>query len=371
MSQTLASPPPLASPRGFWARVWDDPNLRSIAVGVLGMLLVHLLLLLFAPYALRIDRGPHVTRPRSYARQFNIQLAPETFPKPVPKQQKPFKFVETNPDAPENIPDKTENFGAQNQQAAQEKPAVNQHHDRPQIEGQKEIHSTQIVSGQLQKPTEQLEQAHPEITPQETAATAPRQEQNPLSGFDKTTGKDDQGYASALAKPADTQKPVPYKIEGVKNAPNIEGATSTLPQIDPKHPRPRPMVVRQQQVRPAIFEENKFGTQNIGPVAYDARWSNYGAYLQRMIESIQIEWDRILIESRAYPISGTHVTVKFRLDKEGKISAIIDVEGTAGNEWEKVCTSAITNRAPYGPWTDDMITVLGDSQELTFTFYYQ
>ena len=47
------------------------------------------------------------------------------------------------------------------------------------------------------------------------------------------------------------------------------------------------------------------------------------------------------------------------------------VDGTAGNQAEKACTSAITARAPYGPWTDDMIAVLGQSQELTFTFFYQ
>jgi hypothetical protein len=30
-----------------------------------------------------------------------------------------------------------------------------------------------------------------------------------------------------------------------------------------------------------------------------------------------------------------------------------------------------TDRAPYGPWTDDMKAVLGSQQEMTFTFYYQ
>jgi hypothetical protein len=33
--------------------------------------------------------------------------------------------------------------------------------------------------------------------------------------------------------------------------------------------------------------------------------------------------------------------------------------------------SAITKPAPYGPWTDDMKAVLGEQQEMTFTFYYQ
>jgi hypothetical protein len=127
----------------------------------------------------------------------------------------------------------------------------------------------------------------------------------------------------------------------------------------------------QQQVRPAIFTENKLGTKNIGAIAYDAKWSNYGQYLQKMIETVQIQWERILTESRVYPTSGTSVKVVFRMNTEGRISQIVSVEGTAGNQAEKACASAITARAPYGPWTDDMIAVLGDSQELTFTFYYQ
>jgi hypothetical protein len=38
---------------------------------------------------------------------------------------------------------------------------------------------------------------------------------------------------------------------------------------------------------------------------------------------------------------------------------------------ERACMSAITDRAPYGEWTDDMKAVLGEQQEMTFTFYYQ
>jgi len=37
----------------------------------------------------------------------------------------------------------------------------------------------------------------------------------------------------------------------------------------------------------------------------------------------------------------------------------------------RACVSAITTRAPYGDWTDDMIAVLGSEQEMTFSFYYQ
>ncbi len=371
MTVSLASPSPLVSFRRWCADVWGDPDSRSVAIGVIGVVLVHLLLLLFAPYALRSERVGSIIRPHSSTREFNIEIAPDSFARPAPVRPPPFKFVETNPNAPDNVPDKTDNFGAQNQQAAQEKPTPNGKSDHPAMEGRTDLHSTQIVSGQL---TKQVQQPPAPAAPQQpvtAAEAAPRQEQNPLPGFEKVEGDNANAFGSNIAKFAEGAKAVPERIEGVKNAPLIQGATSAQPQIDPHHPRPRPQIVSQQQVRPAIFEQNKFGTSNIGLNAWDAKWSNYGQYLQKLIESVQIQWERILTESQVYPTSGTMVTVKFQLNKEGEISQILSVEGTAGNQAEKACTSAITSRAPYGPWTDDMIAVLGESQELTFTFFYQ
>jgi hypothetical protein len=42
------------------------------------------------------------------------------------------------------------------------------------------------------------------------------------------------------------------------------------------------------------------GFRNIGPAAVDVRWSDYGDYLELMIESVQIEWERILIANRIH-----------------------------------------------------------------------
>src|SRR5205085_998972 len=122
-------------------------------------------------------------RPHAAPRQFNIELAPDTFAKPAEvKPPPPFKFVETNPDAPENTPDKTQNFAARNTQAAQEKPAEKNDSDRPTTQGKKDFDTTQIVSGQLTKPVEHME-AVPEVVtpPQEQKVAKLKAEQNPLS----------------------------------------------------------------------------------------------------------------------------------------------------------------------------------------------
>ncbi len=352
-------------------RLSANPDTRSVQIGVLGTVLVHLLLFLIVPYLLRMEPLEKMA-PAPAAREFNIELAPDAFPStPPPKPPAPFKFVETNPDAPDNVPDKTENFGAQNQQAAQEKPTPDVGNDRPAMEGRKDFESNQIVSGQLSPPTPPLPSAPPvEETPPEHTTAAPRLEQNPLSGVEKIEGEDADSYGSNIAKFADDAKPVYEKVEGVKEAPLVEGATSMTPRIDPKRPRPAPKL--EKRARPAIFAETKIGTSNIGPVAFDAKWSNYGQYLQQLIETVQIQWDRILIQSKVYPASGTMVVVKFRLNKKGEVAEILGVTSESGAEQAKqACVSAITARSPFGEWTDDMIAILGDDQELTFSFYYQ
>lgn len=370
MSQTYAPPPPATTWRRMRARMWRDPESRSVTVGLIGMLLVHVLLLLLAPRLLDTGHVGSVLRPHASARQFNIEIAPETFARPTPKPP-PQQFVETNPNAPENVPDKTNNFAAQNQQVAQEKPTPNGKSERPAMEGQKDIHSTQIVSGTLERPVPQTSvPPEPETPPTQTTQTPPRLEQNPLSGFEKKLGDSAENFGSGLAPHVDGAKAIPEKVEGAKNVQD-EGTATTAQLIDPKHPRPRPMIVKTIQARPAIFEENKFGTSNVGVIGVSAQFSNYGAYLQRLVEAVDLEWRKILRESSIGATSGTHAVVKFQLNQKGIVSAIVNVETTAGDQATQSCVSAITNRSPYGEWTDDMKAVLGETQELTFAFYYQ
>jgi hypothetical protein len=110
--------------------------------------------------------------------------------------------------------------------------------------------------------------------------------------------------AATSARCPNVAKPAAREGRGRNNAPTVDGAQNTEPAIDPKHPRARPSSTSV-HTRPAIFEDNQFGTSNIGPIAYDAKWSNYGAYLHKMMEAIQIQWERILIDSQTEPPSGS------------------------------------------------------------------
>jgi hypothetical protein len=369
MSSVLSAPP--ERPRRLLAvpRLSADPNVRSIQVGVAATIIIHLLLLVLMPAMFR-NNMTGIVRPAQAKPQFNIEIAPETFTQPKPPN--PLKFVETNPDAPDNAPDKTNNFGAQNQQVAQEKPTPDSKSDRPAIEGQTEIHSTQIVDGHLTQPNIPKDAAPPVQTPPATeTVAATKREQDPLTGFEKAVGESADSFGSNIAKAPENAQNVPEKVEGVRDAPLVQSATATTMNIDPRKPQPRPQLTK--NVRQAIFEENKIGTSNIGPVAYDAKWSSYGQYLQKMIEAIQARWDDLISASKHYPQPGSHVTVTFQMDSAGKIAAITTVDGDTDDLAKNWCVTAISPSQDftYGIWPADMIAVLGEKQELTFTFLYR
>ncbi|HEU5080645.1 MAG TPA: hypothetical protein VFT72_15645 [Opitutaceae bacterium] len=364
--------PPPPRRRGILS---ENEDVRSAQVGAMLTVVVWLLLVYLFALALRHLGHTPTPGPSTAAKPtFNIELTPEEFPMPQKAPPLPDKFVETNPDAPENTPDKTRNVAARNQQVAQEKPDLEGKSDTPKLEGKKEGEVSQIVSGQLHEPELPPPAPPPPPTqpaPQAAEQTNARKEQNPLPGEEKIVGDNPEGFGTALSKEQQNPTDVPEKVTGQKESPFMIGAPqATVPKVDPQRPLPRPRVDR--NVRPAVLVQNKFGTSNIGPTAIDARWSQYAEYIQKLIETVQVQWERILENSHVSPPSGTEVKIRFRLDgAEGAVTEIIESKSTGGTQAERACQSAITARSPYGKWTDDMIAVLGQSQEMTFTFYYQ
>jgi hypothetical protein len=83
-------------------------------------------------------------RPRAAGPQFDIELAPDEFAMPKAPKSRPRRSSSSRPilNAPDNVPDKTSNFGAQNQQAAQEKPSRRSVPTGPRWKESKDFEST-------------------------------------------------------------------------------------------------------------------------------------------------------------------------------------------------------------------------------------
>ncbi|MEY4488653.1 MAG: hypothetical protein RIQ79_1161, partial [Verrucomicrobiota bacterium] len=327
---------------------------------------------------------PLVDDPAS--RSFQIELS-EALAKPAASakaEATPPKFVEVNPAAPENVPDMTPNVGAQNQQVAQPVESPETKSDAPKLDGKPDEATTAIVSGQLQEKSTPAAvdfqavftppQPEPFIAEPSLKPAKPALESIPLPGSEELLGQADGSTGSTITtlpgKPS--EKPGP-RVEGKPNGQaGGEGYFAGTPRIARDRPQTRPsLATRAVNARPTETIFNDQGTKNVGAVSYNAKWDAYGEYIQRLIDAVQVQWERLIIRSPVYPTPGTSVKVTFKINAAGTISEIVKVESQQGEKTaEYLCISAITERAPYGEWSDDMIAALGKEQEMTFRFFY-
>ena len=352
-----------------------DRRERSIWIGIVCTVLFHLLFFSLAPL-FPTDKlvGTHSNLEALKARKtktFDFQLVNPPEP---PKPANPFKFVETNPDAPTNEPDKTNNFSNRNQQSAQAEAAKEKDpENRPSVKGQDTIkNDSAIVTGEHAQP-QQGAAATPVTSPtpaeQPQHAQQARAEQIPLPGFDKTTGKSDDGIGTNLASPKSPSNQADQLVEGSKDSKSPTGEITAARESTSKpQPKPRP---RLSANRSTILENRITGTPNVGILGIDARWSEYGEYMNELVEIIDQTWHGLVENSSVAPKPGTHVIVTFRLNSDGEVR-IQSIEKSEGNVAlaTSQCTTAITTRQPYRKWTEQMIAVLGKEQSITFGFYY-
>lgn len=352
----------------------SEPSDRSILIGIVGTLLFHVLLMVLSPqFALDDFSGVHTginVNSASRGNTFDFELAP---PEPVESERDPFRFVETNPDAPANEPDQTVNFSNRNQQSAQPEPSAELDAERrPAItDGQDEIKdSMSIVTGNMAEP-QPGSAAPPEST--DTAETYRqeqklRMEQVPVSGFDKTEGTAEDGIATNIAE---NQKPTTgaeQSVEGARDGVEPDGGLVAVTAAQRQQPRERPRLTAP---RTTILSNRAPGVRDIGPIGMDARWSEYGEYLQELIEIVQASWHRILAESRVSPPRGSHVSITFTINAQGETDIVKVEDEGSGRQGVFSCQNAIQARQPYRKWSDQMIAVLGEEQSLTFRFYHQ
>jgi hypothetical protein len=356
--------------------------------GLAGTALVHVALLfgvfLMPDSILELDE---LAETPAEGRVFEIEIR-DLLPDLVAAPVEPPRFVEVNPAAPDNPPDESVFVGAQNQQVAQPEPTPDGKSNTPAVEGEAGQNATAIVRGLSVEPqasslSEMLAQAMRPTEPAEAAPTEaeraaerpPARAVNAPEGGEPILGESDGGVGATVTR----VPPVPGAESGAEARPGAAtgrvgegGYFAGTPRIDRSRPRERPRLAASTvQARNTPTIKNEFGTKNVGLTAYNAKWSAYGEYMQRLIDAVQAQWERLLLRSSIYPVSGSKVRVVFKLDQSGAVSEIVEVDGSGGELAKRLCVSAIAERAPYGEWTPDMIAVLGREQELTFTFHYQ
>lgn len=368
------------------------PLLRrdQIVVGVGGAILLHLWAFLFVQLNVS-DR--QLTPAENPYREFSIELS-------APEEEEPEQvFTQTNPDAPENEPDETNRFAARDQQAANpDRPEELDPAERPATESDDIIETDQFLSGsfeapQLAPPPSSSQPADQQSEPALESQTRPLlefvdpsqealQRQIPIAGTMDDSEPEEEGIAEFDRDPAEEAPTnISELIEGQaeegesesesespEQLASLGGQPSSLTSADGvPSPRPRPRLPR---VSRGPVRNSDLGVSSIGQLGVDAKASKFGEYMERLIETTQINWDDLANKS-SHTERNSVVRIRFTLTKEGLVSDMEILEGTTARAIGiYMCRTAIERGVPFGPWPAGLTSVFGDEEDITFSFHY-
>jgi len=132
-------------------------------------------------------------------------------------------------------------------------------------------------------------------------------------------------------------------------------------------PRPRPQLPR---LPSAPTRDSRLGVSNKGTLAVDAKASEFGEYMERLIETVKLNWDALLQRSAVEEIKSV-VKLRFVLSRNGSVRDIEILPGTSSRVIGKhMCIEAVRRGVPYGPWPQGLVDLFGEEEDITFTFHY-
>jgi len=290
----------------------------------------------------------------------------------LPKNFEEKKFVEANSEVPENPPDETNHFSFRDQQAAQ--PVIDPQlptEQVPEIKGQDD--TVKIV------PTEQESQATPApITP---PAQKPAKESPPavtdLAQATATASKTDLEKGQA-EDGSYSEKREEQEKENQTVALNRQQAQNDPSPIRPNQPRSKPNQQTRPKLSPDLIQGPLMRTLSnaprIGIVAIESRLHPYGVYLQKMLKAIEEQWHQLAFGSMRFiqkdRLPGT-LTFRFTLLSTGRIKDLSRLDSEGASLAAELCRQAIASRAPFGNWSEDMISDFGKFDEITISFTYR
>jgi hypothetical protein len=351
---------------GRWRITW-----LALAVS----LLVHLAIILLLPERLM---PRHRIAEEDDAVVYEISLA----------EPEEMRFVEANPDAPENEPDRKNQYSFRAQQAADDNPMADAS-NLPTVDGEED--SQKILQGQLdQSPpippgvyspsanpgegdgTEGGKlgtQSQPQIAPTQALPAPDFIQQDPIA-------EEGPGSRSTFAAdaPEDVPEPVPDAPINVyrppaETQPEVEAGDGAGGAVEARPmPRARPRLAPELITGPLLKSTGSASRR--GDLAIDATFSEFGEYQQQFYAAIQTGWYQEI--EFFQPIdTATRVHVRFRITSDGTVDNVEAVHTTASKLATMICVTAITKRSPFRPWTEEMVQVFGHERVLNVMFHYR
>ncbi len=313
----------------------------SFITAAVASVLLHVLLYLVLPGDFRsILALPVAVEP---VRPMKVVVSPaEVPPARLPEHMRP-RVIEAPANANRAVPEKSPFVAARNQTAAQPVPEKSPTQSAlPRSEGtSQEMRVTQGVPRRIQESS-----AVPAETQPGSSAVAlgmaPGSRPGPVGA----------GGQAQQAKPEPAPVPKP--------------AAEAPKPVNPE--RPRAMVP---SGTAGLLLRNNVGVNRAGLVAVDARFSQYGDYVQRMMEAIQSSWWDIIERSRFETVATGSCLVRFVLRRDGTVHDAQILRSDVPRMMALACKDAVMAPAPYDPWRADMVALYGEEDVVTISFHYR
>ena len=299
------------------------------------------------------------------------------------------RFVEASPEAPENEPDRRDQYSYRAQQAADNSP-LSDAANKPKVDGEED--SQKILHGSL-------EQAPPLEPGVYTPVARPGEDDGVQGG---KLGAPNVLVLPHLAKPLPAPNFIqqdPASALGPGSRVDFLGeAPEVIEAPDPDAPidvyRPQSMVEQTQKVgdgkggsleaqpvpraRPRLAPELITGpvmrshasASRRGSLAIDATFSEFGEYEQQFYAAVQTGWYQEIEFFQPIDTS-TRVQVRFTLYADGRVDKVKAVQTNASEIATFICETAITKRSPFRPRTKEMGHVFGQQRTLDVVFHYR
>lgn len=299
------------------------------------------------------------------------------------------RFVEASPEAPENEPDRKDQYSYRAQQAADNSP-LSDAENKPKVDGEED--SQKILQGSLEQapplqPGVYMPVARPgeddgvqggklgvsnlHVLPQ-LAKPLPAPnfiQQDPASALGPGSRVDFVGETPEVIEapdpdaPIDVYRPQPT-LEQTQNVGDGKGGSIEAQPV----PRARPRLAPELITGPLMRSHGS--TSRRGSLAIDATFSEFGEYEQQFYAAVQTGWYQEIEFFQPIDTS-TRVQVRFTLYADGRVDKVKAVQTNASEIATFICETAITKRSPFRPWTKEMVHVFGQQRTLNVVFHYR
>ena len=371
----------------------EAPRWSVILWGVLGTFLSHTMLFLLVPETLLVTA---VARPETSWQEFDIILNEEEEVNVIKE------YVPVNRADLDNPPDETDYFAAQNTQAANEKLSEELNETTPFVEGESEEFNNVVTGNPVSLPPS------PPVPPSAASNTDPRQQQDPsqpkiqifqpLSPDEldqqRTTAPvafeeealEEEGPRSLPEAPEEMEDEEEDEFvererddeeDTTRNRNEVAQQETPLRPFVPPSPQPNPEDRPERLPQPRVryshsgpLKRHLSGVSRLANFAnYSAEFSEFGEYLDRMFETIELEWHKLIFQQRLSE-RRSRVSVAYLLNADGEIVNYEIIGATSSLQAQIVCAAAVTNRAPFGEWTEEMKGILEDPERIVVNFIF-